>query len=606
MMMIGFSLGIQAQEKLSSLGSNPRQASGPQTTHKSGQVLTLPFIDDFSFDEVYPSGEKWIDNHVYVNNTLGVDMKSFGIASFDAMDSTGAIYAHAKVAGFTADFMTSQAIDLDLGADTSVYLSFYYQPQGLGDAPEATDSLIVEFFSPQDNQWIWIWSTPGTGVHDFKQVLIPVRGALFMQSGFQFRFKNIASLANAFENSLKTNADHWHIDYVYLNNERHYRDTIFNDLSLKQATGSLLLNYEAMPWEHFQEVGISEVKTIFPINLMNLSGQRKFFAPEFRIVDIDGSTSGFEKVLSADEVQAFQDLQYDATFNYGFTSDAGDSARFRVELDLKPSEQDLIPGNERLIYQQVFTDYYALDDGSAEAGYGLVGEGATNARVAYRFNNYQPGDSLVGVSMFFNRSFEDANHKYFQLAIWNEIDGLPGDLLHIQQGTRASNQMGLTGFDYFELDTSRLVPNVFYVGWYQVTNDFLNVGFDLNSDNQDRIFFNMADQWQNTSFEGSLLVRPVFANRSKKASVQRPFSEVPMPNLIVYPNPASDYLNLDYDPLLEQANFYLIDNTGRQVIPVQTIGPRIDISQLKGGTYFVIIQKDNFPLINKKILVLND
>ncbi|MCD6346095.1 MAG: hypothetical protein J7L96_01615, partial [Bacteroidales bacterium] len=494
---------LLAQEQLRSLGENILQKDKVHVTKTQAEDLSLPFIDDFSSTRIFPDQSKWIDYLAYINNSLPYHQPGYGVASLDAMDSTGAIYADANTSGFIADYLTSRSIDLNVGADTSVYLSFYYQPQGLGDQPEPEDSLILEFFAPEIKRWVWIWSKAGSSLADFKQVMIPVRGAIFMKNGFQFRFSNRASLANAFEPSLKTNADHWHIDYVYLDRNRNYQDTVLNDLSLKAGSGSLLLEYSAIPWEHFRELGISGVKTIFPVDLANLSAERKFYSPVFTISDDYGTTAGFEKELLADEIQAFQEIKYDATFNYGFTSDAADSAIFTITLDLHSTEQDLVPGNDRIQYQQVFTNYYAYDDGSAEAGYGLVGEGTANARVACRFNNYHTVDSLVGMQIFFNRSFEDANRKYFQLAIWNEVDGKPGDLLYKQQGTRASLTTGLDGFDYFKLDTAQLTASAFYIGWYQVTTDFLNVGFDLNTNNQDKLFYNTAMDWKSSSFSGS-------------------------------------------------------------------------------------------------------
>ena len=85
----------------------------------------------------------------------------------------------------------------------------------------------------------------------------------------------------------------------------------------------------------------------------------------FTIEDIYGSSQGFEKELIADEIQSFQELKYDATFNYGFTSDASDSALFRSNLDIRPVDSDLIPGNTIVSYDQKFSNYYAYDDGSA-------------------------------------------------------------------------------------------------------------------------------------------------------------------------------------------------------------------------------------------------
>ena len=67
-------------------------------------------------------------------------------------------------------------------------------------------------------------------------------------------------------------------------------------------------------------------------------------------------------------------------------------------------------------YQQFF-NYYAYDDGSAENGYGLGGAGTANASVAYQFNTFRK-DTLRGVKMFFNRTYDDASQDYFRIGVW--------------------------------------------------------------------------------------------------------------------------------------------------------------------------------------------
>ncbi|MCK5821472.1 MAG: T9SS type A sorting domain-containing protein [Bacteroidales bacterium] len=594
-----------SQEKLSSVLRNPDQKGIIQVLKTGFSDLELPFVDDFSTDNTYPDQEKWINSFAYINNNFGINSPGIGVATLDALDSLGAIYDHANINSFQADYLTSKPINLDIGGDTTLYLSFYYQAQGLGDAPEARDSLILEFFTPVDNKWLWIWGSAGSESEEFKQVMIPVRGAIFLKAGFQFRFRNLASLANAFEPSLIANADHWHLDYIYLNKNRHYQDTIVNDLSLKRGTGSLLLNYSALPWEHFKQAGLNEVKTIFPLHLQNLSSSKKYYEPVFKIVDEFGSSQGFEKILEADEVRGLQELQYDATFNYGFTSDATDSARFTIELDLNPTEDDLIPTNTKIKYTQEFSNYYAYDDGSAEAGYGLTGDGSSNGMVAVQFHNFNQGDSLVGISIFFNRSFEDANRKYLRLAVWNEIDGQPGDLIHIQEGARASLDNGFNGFDLFMLDTARVVPENYYIGWQQVTNDFLNVGFDRNTNNQDKTFYKLTQLWKNTSYEGSIMVRPVFANKSKKSGVRTEFPDQALPDFNVYPNPVLNQLHLDFPDELSNASLTIIDINGREVMKKNRISHQIDLSSLSDGTFFIIVQSGHL-IISRKIIKLYD
>lgn len=594
-----------SQEKLVSAGQNPAHAI-QKLNLKSATLLELPFIEDFSGSSIYPDLGKWTDINAYVNNFYPINQPSYGVATLDGIDSLGKIYSYAGIKSYRADFLSSQAINLDLGADSTVYLSFYFQAQGLGDAPEPSDSLVLEFYSPGTNSWNWAWSSPGQSVNDFKQVLININGAAYLQSGFRFRFVNYASLADSYEPSLKVNGDQWHLDYIYLNNNRNYQDTIFQDISLIEAPGSLLLEYSSMPWEHFKSIGISAVSSLFSIKINNLSGQRHYYTPLFNIENISSSNIEYEIELQAEEIRAFEKLNYEAPFNYSFSSNEQDSASFLVTLNLQPTEDDLIPGNTNLHTIQKFSNYYSYDDGSAEAGYGLVGEGAGNGQVACRFDNLVSSDSLIGVKMFFNRSFEDANQKYFSCGIWNEIDGKPGELLYKMSSLRPGLNMGLTDFDFFMLDTAQIVPSVFYIGWIQVTNDFLNVGFDKNNNKQDKIFYTMDGVWKTTSFEGSLMIRPVFANKSKKTSKRDTFLPAEENQIKIYPNPTSSFINIEYPESWQNAKLDIIDIQGRIVFAEDRIKTQLNLSALSTGTYFLVLRNTNGGTHHMKLLITNE
>ncbi len=170
---------MQAQELLTGLPNNvvvQRQSMKEENTAKlkSSQfspMLTLPFFDDFSTSRVFPDAHRWVEKAVFVNNSFCYMPPNQWVATFDALDSTGNIYTKALSVPFKADRLTSQPIRLDsifspvpakLTPADSLYLSFYYQPQGLGDAPEPGDSLVLAFrmltgdtvFSHIDSVWI--------------------------------------------------------------------------------------------------------------------------------------------------------------------------------------------------------------------------------------------------------------------------------------------------------------------------------------------------------------------------------------------------------------------------------------------------------------------
>ncbi len=438
--------------------------------------------------------------------------------------------------------------------------------------------------------------------------MINITDSRFLQPGFQFRFRNYASLSPSYEPSLKVNADHWNIDYVYLNSGRHYNDTIMKDASLVKEVGSLLLNYTAMPWEHFKLAGISTVKAIFQINLNNLSADRRAFTPVFKITPAWGSDPGFEKSLLSDEVKAFQTLKYDATFNFGFTSTLKDSALFEVSLDMNQATYDLIPGNDKIVSQQVFSDYYAYDDGSAEAGYGLVGEGSKTGKLAYRFKNFNEGDSLYAVDFYFNRSFADAGKKYFQLAVWADDNNKPGALLHTQSGAMPAYN-GLNEFQRIKLDTAQVVSGNYYIGWIQTTADFLNIGFDRQNNHGQDIYYKIGGDWTMSSFEGSLMIRPVFANKSRKSGID-PTGKLPEINNLakIYPNPANDFILIDAGDQSGIMRITLTDLQGRLVRSFLESGPtcKVGISGIPKGIYIIGVRSDSGIFTRQKLIILHE
>ncbi|MDD3384540.1 MAG: T9SS type A sorting domain-containing protein [Bacteroidales bacterium] len=600
---------LRGQEMLVSSGHNRIPANTlSEASFKTlgSDTLQLPFVDDFSGTSVIPNPQLWSDQFAYINGGFALESPSWGVATLDAMDANGAIYEHATVQSFAADQLTSKPINLFYPGDQSVFLSFYYQPGGLGDAPEPGDSLVLEFYSPNQQSWNWIWSVPGSASHEFKQVMIQITSSQFLQQGFRFRFRNYASLANTYEPSLQVNADHWHIDYVYLARNRSESNTDSPDLTLTKPVGSLLINHTAIPWEHFQNVGLSAVKVTFPVSIRNLSNTPRYGTPSLEIQSLSEGGSLFERELNPLEISPFESLDYDASFNYGFTETVRDSAKFRVILRLNQIESDLIPGNDTLESLQVFKNYYAYDDGTAEAGYGLVGEGTKNAKIAYKFRNLSPGDSLVGVQFYFNRSFADQNKKYFLLAIWDEVNGQPGNLLYQQEGSIPVFS-GINDFQTIPLRTKQAIPAIFYVGLIQTTPDFLNLGFDRNNNHQGDIFYNIKGTWQKTGFEGSLMIRPLFTTLSTKTSIPVwPEHTEGKTAIHIYPNPVRNILTISSTPETGNLTVSVFDLQGRLMHESRGNIRQVNLGHLPGGLYFVQISNRSKILLREKVILSHE
>ncbi|MFA5417858.1 MAG: hypothetical protein WC341_05310, partial [Bacteroidales bacterium] len=121
-------------------------------------ALDLPFFDDFSTTTIYPDKQLWVDNAVFINKDFAYRPPNLGTATFDAVDSAGTVYKEAEwFPPIVGDRLTSRPIRLDsllsidraLTPADSLYLSFYYQPQGVGYSfPQSYDTLMLQFGIP--------------------------------------------------------------------------------------------------------------------------------------------------------------------------------------------------------------------------------------------------------------------------------------------------------------------------------------------------------------------------------------------------------------------------------------------------------------------------
>jgi hypothetical protein len=137
-----------------------------------------------------------------------------------------------------------------------------------------------------------------------------------------------------------------------------------------------------------------------------------------------------------------------------------------------------------------------------------------------------------------------------------------------------------------------MVDNVFYAGWKQRTETFLNAGFDVNTPHNGRQFYWLNGDWLQSQKQGSIMIRPVVGAPLKTTSSDEESPTVTK-NLRIWPNPASDYINLNCDELLlsRSAFIMIIDIQGRELMKVPYTS-RINISSLKAGLYTVITISD--------------
>ncbi|WP_420580996.1 hypothetical protein [Reichenbachiella sp.] len=236
-----------AQLKVKSIDRSQNSISNTARVSVNRDTVSLPFWDDFSFSNMAADTTLWISNTgALINGTLGNVAPTINVASFDGHDLFGNPHNPEGVNSQTVDVLTSQPIDLEavkLEKRDSVWFSFYWQMGGLGEVPEQRDSLKLEFL---DKNGSWIEEYALIGVADslfdsFKKVFIQIDHDDYFHSGFQFRFR-------ASGNSLGP-YDAWHIDYVYLNQDRTSINESLVDRTVTDPPTPIFSEYTMIPYD---------------------------------------------------------------------------------------------------------------------------------------------------------------------------------------------------------------------------------------------------------------------------------------------------------------------------------------------------------------------
>lgn len=595
--------GASAQEVVTGLTRN-RQLEGMMVMNPGGQSdgmtgitrlkagaaeepVELPFYDDFSRDSLYPSPDRWSDLQVFVNNTFSLNQPSMGVATFDCLDEYGLLYDRASHLVFTADRLTSRAIDLAYPAGDSIWLSFLYEDGGVADRPESDDSLTLSFWAPEEERWLSVWQAGGDTVSGFRLAMIPVTDSRFLKNGFRFMFTSYASLAGIpTEPSRSGTADQWNIDHVYLDRNRSQHDTIIHDVAMTLPLRSLIKEYEAMPWKHFRQAFLSLMSPALTFRYRNNDTIVRNVTRHVTIKDL--STGAMVRDFSAGVANAspLSDITYDAPLLYTYNTAAADTALFRVTASLVTDDFDR-KQNDTITFLQRFSDYFAIDDGTAEAGYGVDGQGTSNARVALRFRSFIP-DSVRGISICFNDAYDNANQRAFDIMVWADNNGQPGAVLGSAEGPVASPGGEINGFVTYLFDRPVQVTDYFWVGWSQLSDKFLNAGVDLNTPNDGRHYYMLSGVWQASQIQGTLMMRPVMKGEGSSTSSDN--GTLINDLFTLYPNPAAGEVTLL--PSERAPDDFLIDvisSSGARVLTLDGSG-RYDLSSLAAGTYFLIVK----------------
>jgi hypothetical protein len=550
--------------------------ANPAYFQDSARQFFLPISD---------SSKIWLDNYAYHNYRFGVNPRSLGVVTFDGLNEQGYPYQIGTSVTNYGDKLTSKPINLgSFSASDSVYFSFLYQPQGLGDVPENGDSLLLEFYAPELSQWFHIWSVSGGATIPFKAVHVNVNDTKFFKPGFQFRFRNYGGLSGAL--------DHFHIDYVHLRSLSAYNDTTFKDFAFSNPINTLLKTYTSVPWDHYKASVENKMTDSLLVNLYNGSTSAENYQNGQLTINQANLQQGLFVLpgflLAEGQINynplSFLDSYHDLTTGYEYSKALpGISQEFDVVSTVSAQFPNLYQ-NDSTTFKQLFSNYYSYDDGSAEAAFGPTG---TQARLAIRFDTYEP-DSLIGVNLSFLPSVVDVSQKLFLLTVWDNDNGQPGNVLYEDDAFSPRQPIYVNGNNnyqtYYFADSVKVpVGTTFFVGWRQLDPDRLNLGLDRNIDNHTTIRYSVdgGNNWYTAPFSGSAMLRPIFSTLID-ATLQT--NEIEDKELTIYPNPTDGKLTIAFqDGLKAPLNVY--NQLGELMI--STDSHQVDLTPLNAGIYFI-------------------
>ncbi len=593
--------------------------------------ITLPFFDDFAyygfFSEPHPN--RWITQGVNLNNTFGIDAPTIGVATFDNANKNGQLYFMDNFRSLPMDTLTTLPLQFQSTSEKqNLTLSFQVQPNVFNAALKSTDSLALHFFSPTTQEWKTVWSARVV-VKDsllityrifnrdtlaeklekkFYTIEIPIEEPEFLEDGFQFRFINYVTL-NAVSNisGFLGATAFWHLDVVHLYNKLFEDDIYLEDVAISALPTTLLRDYTAMPWKHLKN---NTMATIDQISYSEIGTARLNYGIN-NLSSTDVACDITVNLLPSIPAPQIVNPLFVTTLTYQRLTNTKDDVNidlstiptianvdtisFHVELYIgNYNTENSQTMNDTVKFRQNFLDYYAYDDGTAENGYGLFGNGVTNAAVAIKHHSYIQ-DTLRGVWIYFNPSIDSGNFKTrFRLAVWNEENGLPGTLVY----SKSNVQPQFTGrnqYVFYPFDSVVVVNRNFYIGWIQQSEVMLNVGFDQNSKFSSRHYVKTSSNalWGLSDYhdKGAVMLRPSF--RKDLPYEDHPTHVLPSEkqNILsveIYPNFTKNgfYISANQEINIENLSLEIYDITGRRFLFTQQ-EHYVDINHLHAGYYFI-------------------
>ncbi len=584
----------------------------------SKKSISLPIWDDFSQGSLDTT--IWdTTSGTQVTQGIAYHPLTHGVATFDGLASDGRPYEF--VTNFpkgATDYLESAPIDLSpYFAGDSVYLSFFWQQAGRGDAPEFShrDSLMLDFYDAADtnNPWNLVWGrigrdfdtllVPGSGnINDtFFIAYVPILDNRYFRTDFKFRFRTRGTQSGPY--------DVWHIDYLYMNAGRSRNDFDERDRSPVEAFYPLFKTYSSIPVNHIN--GLTK-DSLFRdwnsclIRTMQSSDSFSVYNVSVKFTEDSSGAEFYNREFIGDLIQGQFSTQmfFDTTLK-PLVNITNQPQSFRKTFYMSGVTD--APGrdvNDSLSIVGNLLDYYAYDDGSSEASVGVRKE---FGKVAYQYILLEP-DTLTAFDIEFKPAELNLTGQDISLRIWSKLNPVIDEVIYGYSTQIQFPEIG-SNVHRFVFDSAVIVSDTIYIGWTQSSDALVHVGYDLNFNSTEKLYSKTAStgwRWEQDFYPGSMIFRPVFGKVDQPIAigVQTPPPTNPVVNNSPYdvkvgPNPSSGPIKIygEYDKIR------VVDHHGRLIWEENgTQREELDLSMLEEGFYLIYFEKD-FQFSTKRIFL---
>lgn len=574
-------------------------------------TITLPFWDDFSYDSQDPDTSYWlIGKDVLINSGQGINPPTLNVATFDGLNAQGKPYSNSDFVS-SADSLESKPIDLSLISKDkrlTVYLSFYWQMKGQGESPDETDSIRLQFFTI-NSKWITKWKKSGLPSNlseNFTQEYIQVNDEKYFHQGFKFRFQNFGNTTGPF--------DSWHLDYIYLNQDRTSINESIFDHAIAIEPVSLFNTYTNIPYSQLfvfpdtiftpYTIGISSqernrqnVQYVYSLT-DSISNQRIYF--EHNNSDLLKPLGRAKIITNTINNSIFNPNTDSLIINAEFQFITGDKLLIKsinnggADTTFLKSDSFNFRVNDTLRRTYVIHKTLSYDDGTADFAAGI---NQKNGQIAVEYT-IAVSDTLTALDIYFPDIGTNAGGQSITLSVLKDLSGKPGSVLIYQKNELVKFSSNINEFVRYKLINPIIVSGTFYIVFEQIRGEFIGIGLDKNNPQPNKIYSNTLGFWEKNNsrgVNGSLMFRAIFG---KSNAVITNTETINSDNTInVYPNPVKEnlYINGNY----QNAEMYTI--SGKK-INIKMDRNEINVSNLQNGIYLLRI-KGKLGITIKKIII---